>query len=107
MKYKVFIVSDAEDDLFEIYKYVAANDSPIKTEKLIGKLEERCLKLFEFPHRGHVPPELERIGVFDSLEILYNPYRIIYRILESKVFVYAVLDGRRDLQDLLQQRLLR
>ena len=61
----------------------------------------------EFPIRGHLPPELERIGVLDYKEIHYKPYRIIYQIIESTVYVHCVLDGRRDLQQLLEERLLR
>ena len=36
-----------------------------------------------------------------------KPYRIIYRIEEDTVTVLAVLDGRRDLEDLLLERLIR
>jgi toxin ParE1/3/4 len=40
-------------------------------------------------------------------EIHFKPYRIIYQIVESDVYIHAVLDGRRDLQELLEIRLLR
>jgi hypothetical protein len=36
-----------------------------------------------------------------------KPYRIIYSLAKSQVFVYSILDGTRDLQDLLEERLLR
>lgn len=107
MKYQVFIVSDAEEDIFDIFKYVSLNDSIQKAENLFQKLKETCLRLSEFPHSGHVPPELERIGVFDFLELHYKPYRIIYQITGSHVYIHCILDGRRDLQELLQHRLLR
>ncbi len=107
MKYQVFMVSDAEEDILEIYKYASRNDSIQRAENLYQKLEETCLSLTEFPNRGHIPPELERIGVFNFLEIHYKPYRIIYQIIESNVYIHCILDGRRDLQELLQQRLLR
>lgn len=107
MKYQVFILSDAEDDLYEIYRYVATYDSIEKAEKLFNKLEETCYTLTKLPTRGHLPPELERIGIFDYKEIHCKPYRIIYQIIESSVYIHCVLDGRRDLQELLQARLLR
>ena len=59
------------------------------------------------PGRGHVPPELERIGVRGYLEIHFKPYRIFYQIAGRKVFVHCVLDGRRALQEVLERRLLR
>lgn len=107
MKFKVNIVSSAEEDLFEIYQYVFFNDSEEKTEKLYSKLCEKCLSLQEYPNRGRVPPELKFLEINDFLEINYKPYRIIYQIVEKVVFIHCVLDGRRDMQKLLQERLIR
>ena len=61
--YNVYFVSDAEDDLVEIYNYVSADDSAAKADTLLSNIEECCLSLLSFPNRGHIPPELERIGV--------------------------------------------
>ena len=107
MKYRIHIITDAEDDLFEIYNYVAANDSTAKAENLLNKLEDTCKKLTTYPERGHIPPELERIGVGNYREIHYKPYRIIYQVIENDVYVHCILDGRRDLKDLLEERLIR
>ncbi len=107
MKYSVNIVSDAEEDFFSIYRYVAQYDSHGKAEKLLSNLEESCISLSKFPNRGHVPPELEGIGIKEYKEIHFKPYRIIYQIIKTDVYVHCILDGRRDLMDLLQERLLR
>ena len=107
MKYQVHIISDAEDDLYDIFQYVATNDSLSRAEKLLDKLEETCLSLSELPKRGHIPPELKRISVFDYLEIHYKPYRILYQISSNHVYIHCVLDGRRDIEELLRYRLLR
>ena len=107
MKYKVYIITEAEDDLLEIFQYVANHDSPAKADKLLLKLEDACLSMADLPNRGHVPPELERVAVLDYFEIHYKPYRIIYQISSNKVYIHCVLDGRRDLQELLRIRLLR
>ena len=107
VKFKVNIVSSAEEDLFEIYQYVFFNDSEEKAEKLYSKLYEKCLSLQEYSNRGHVPSELSLLGIDDFLELTYKPYRIIYQIIEKVVFIHCVLDGRRDMQKLLQERLMR
>ena len=49
---------------------------------------------------------MQRWGVFDFREVFLKPYRIIYEIGEKTVFIHAVFDGRRNCEDLLQQRLL-
>ncbi len=107
MKYRVHIISDAEEDIFEIYEYVARNDSPSRAGKLLDKIEECCYSLSGHPRRGHIPPELKRIDVYEFLEIHYKPYRIIYQIISNNVYIHCILDGRRDLDDLLREQLLR
>ena len=62
--------------------------------------------LNQFSDRGHFPPELGLVSVFDYREIHCNQYRIIYKPSDEDVIVFAVLDGRRSLQDLLLERLI-
>jgi toxin ParE1/3/4 len=107
LRYQVLLVQDAEDDIFDIYRYIAQHDSPKSAEYVLERIQKACLSLGELPQRGHVPPELERIAVSGFLEIHFKPYRIFYEVEGRKVFVHCVLDGRRDLQDLLERRLLR
>ncbi len=107
MKYSVYVVEEAEQDLQEIYRYVFRNDSPEKADRLLDNIEKTVMKLEALPLRGHIPPELERISVTEYREVFFKPYRIIYQVTGRAVYVYCVLDGRRDLQDLLQERLLR
>lgn len=91
----------------EILRYVADNDSPVNAGKLLDGIEHAVSALVEMPERGHYPPELVRLGIHDFREVHCKPYRIIYAIAGKTVTVHAVLDGRRDMQTLLQQRLLR
>lgn len=107
VKYQVNILSMAEDDLLEIFKYVFINDSEDNADKLYEKLFAICKRFEKYSTRGHVPPELKDLGVEDFLEVHYKPYRIIYRVIEKRVFIYCILDGRRDLSKLLEERLLR
>lgn len=61
--------------------------------------------LNDFPKRGRFPKELLNLGIRQYRQIIVKPYRIIYEILAEQVIVHAVLDGRRDIQTLLTQRL--
>ncbi|GJQ64799.1 MAG: plasmid stabilization protein [Melioribacteraceae bacterium] len=107
MKYKVNLIIDAEEDLFEIYKYVYLNDSEDKAETLYSKLKVMCNSLENYAERGHVVDELSELGISDFYEIHFKPYRIIYQIIKDAVYVHCILDGRRDMQRLLQERLIR
>jgi toxin ParE1/3/4 len=93
-------------DLEELMSYIAA-DSPLNAERILDKLEKRAQTLGSTPVRGRVVPELAHFGIRNWRELIVKPYRIIYRIDEDTVNVLAVLDGRRDLQDLLLERLIR
>jgi toxin ParE1/3/4 len=105
--FSVFLLSGAKLDLLQLHTYVTLNDSREKADRLIDDLQRMCSRLTTMPERGRIPPELERIGIREFREIIFKPYRIIYSVLKSQVFVYCILDGRRDLQDLLEERLLR
>ena len=56
-KYSVFIDHDAEDDLFDIYTYVAPNDSLERADKLFYALRHTYYKLKTLPLRGNIPSE--------------------------------------------------
>jgi len=107
MSYTIHVTVDAERDLLELYRYVAVNDSPPKARRLLNSIEKAIGGLAILPNRGHYPPELERIGILDFRELFFKPYRIIYEVAGAEVLVHCVLDGRRDLVDLLRMRLLR
>ena len=93
-------------DLEEIVSYVA-EDSPANAQRLLDRIRKKADSLHTLPERGRGVPELEHFGISAFRQIVITPYRLIYRIEEKRVFVLAVLHGRRDLQDLLMERLLR
>ena len=96
----------ASGDLAEIIMFIARH-SPSDAVKVYRRIRKRADTLRRFPGRGYVVPELASLDVVYFRELLVLPYRIVYRIDKSKVFVLAVLDGRRDLRQLLSERLLR
>jgi toxin ParE1/3/4 len=106
-RFEVLVDVDAEDDLFDIYRYVAFSDSIPQADKLLAHLKRACLSLERLPNRGHIPPELQDIGVSQFREIRFKPYRVFYSIEERRVIIHCVLDGRRDIPTLLEERLLR
>ncbi len=73
--YNVHFVIDAEQDLFDIYRYFTMTVSRKHAEGLLKELEEVCLGLENLPRRGHVPPELQFLGVREYQEIHCRTYR--------------------------------
>jgi len=106
MSLRVMLTGGAARDLEEIYDYVARRDAPGKADRLLEHLEEVFSSLSESPERGAFPKELLALGIREYREVFFKPYRIIYRVLDKAVYVLLIVDGRRDMQTLLQRRLL-
>ncbi|RLC05903.1 MAG: type II toxin-antitoxin system RelE/ParE family toxin [Deltaproteobacteria bacterium] len=106
MPFRVLFTNDAVRDLEELYDYIALHDAPRKADYVLDQIEKSFSKLSEFPERGAYPKELLMLGIREYREIFFKPYRIIYRIMKKNVYVLLIVDGRRDMQSLLQRRLL-
>ncbi len=105
-RYAVEWAITARDDLEAIADYIAA-DSVINALKVVERIEARAETLTSLPLRGRVVPELRWQGVMTFQELIEKPWRLIYRIAAHRVVVVSVLDGRRNLEDLLLDRFVR
>jgi toxin ParE1/3/4 len=104
-EFKVFWTDAAENDLWGIIGYIAL-DNKITARKVLGKIRKKVSLLFSTPKRGRVVPELLEHGLTEYRELIFSPWRIIYKIEKQKVIVLSVLDSRRNLEDILYQRLI-
>ena len=106
MPFAVLLTNDAARDLDALYDYIALHDAPQKADNVLEQIEKAFSSLSKFPERGAYPKELAALGIREYREIFFKPYRIIYRIMDKDVYVLLIVDGRRDMQTLLQRRLL-
>ncbi len=106
MAFTVLLTEDAAGDLSDIYTYTAEHDSPKKAKYVLDRIEKKFISLSELPERGVYVKELQALGIHDFREVFFKPYRIMYRIDTENVYVYLIADGRRDMQTLLQHRIL-
>jgi hypothetical protein len=58
-----------------------------------------------FPERYRIVPELEKYGYLVYREIIVEYWRIIYKIENNYVYIMLVIDGRRNLEDLLLKKI--
>jgi len=103
--YEVAWSETAEADLTAIIEYIA-DDSPSRAFQAFKEVRKRASTLTDFPERGRIVPELEQQGITQYHELIIPPWRVIYRVLEKRVYVLAVLDSRRSVEDILLQRLI-
>lgn len=104
--FNVRLTRGAEIDLEALHDFV--NDSrPVEqADAPLDQLLAAIETLETFPLRGSVPREVDEMGIREFRQILVEPYRLIYRVDGKTVFVMVIADGRRDMQALLERRLL-
>jgi plasmid stabilization system protein ParE len=105
-KHNVLWTLAAKQDLESIVDFVA-RDNPNAARSILQILRKRAATLKNFPERGRIVPELADLGVRLYRELLVTSWRIVYRISNTTVYVMMVIDGRRNAEDLLLERLVR
>lgn len=95
----------AAADLNSIIDYLALENIDA-AERVLDKISQTASSLTPFPHRGRIVPELKAHGIVIYREMICAPWRIIYRTVGKTVLIMAVIDGRRNLEDLLLERFL-
>ena len=95
----------AGKDLLNIIDYISY-DSTDAAIRIFKKIKAKCETLTHSPERGRIIPELKEYGIFSYHELIVKPWRIIHRISENKVYILAVIDSRRNIEDILIERFL-
>lgn len=95
----------ARNDLRQVVIYLQSRN-PSAAASLLVEIKAKSFQLDCLAERGRIVPELQAQGVFWYRELLVSHWRIIYKINENDVRVLAVLDARRNLEDLLLERML-
>lgn len=105
-KFEILLTEGAEQDLESLHDYIVEFDSAASANRLLNQLMTSVEGLARFPERGSYPKELLALGIKEFRQTFFKPYRVIYRVAGQQVIVYLIVDGRRDMQSVLQRRLL-
>ncbi|TFG63810.1 MAG: type II toxin-antitoxin system RelE/ParE family toxin [Nitrospirales bacterium] len=103
--YKIIWAESAEKDLCRILEYVA-RDNPTHAVKIFNTIKRKTSNLYHAPTQGRIIPELKEEGILQYRELVIPPWRVMYRIAGQSVLVLAVLDSRRNIEDILLGKLL-
>ncbi len=80
MAFKIVWTEQARDDLGGIVRFIAL-DNPTVAERFGFQLISKVDNLANFPRLGRMVPEC---GQETIREIIFRPYRIVYRVIESE-----------------------
>jgi toxin ParE1/3/4 len=101
----VFWTRTVQGDLRRIIEYIAV-DSELQAKRVYLSIEQKADNLRQIAQQGRIVPELQYYGIVTYRELISTPWRIIYRLEANKVWILAVIDGRRNVEDLLLERFI-
>ena len=105
-RFQVIWTPVAQRDLGAVVEFIA-KDSPAAALKVFRAIRKKAASLYRYPQRGRLIPELIHIPGLPFREVVISPWRLVYRIKERRIEVLAFLDSRRDLEEVLFERLSR
>ena len=105
-KFTIYWAETAEKDLETIIEHIILDNEDIAYD-IFNRIKSSVLALENFPAHGRVVPELEYYFINTYREIIVKVWRVIYRIEGRNVYILAVLDSRRNTEDILLNRFLK
>ena len=90
------ITADAEDDLLDIWRYIA-RDSDTMADRFLDRLNEKFAALARNPKVGRARPDLRP----DLRSFPYGAYLILYRAVGDGAEIVRVVHAARNLDDLV------
>jgi addiction module RelE/StbE family toxin len=104
-KYFIKWTAPAREDLNEIIDYITETNMSYAI-KVLDNIEASVKKLNASPKRFRIVPEFERYGFILYRELIVDYWRIIYKIEDEFVYIMLVIDGRRNLEDLIVKKIM-
>lgn len=104
-KYQVRWTLGAKRDVASIGEYLSGASAE-RLAQLREAIADAATQLARYPMRGRVVPELRDFGIDFWRELVFGNYRIFYRVEARRVVIGLVLDGRRDVEHVLIDRLM-
>ncbi len=102
-KYQIETTEPAENDLFEVKRYISEELlEPRVAERIINKIAEAIFELEEMPLRNALVID-ERLALVGIRKLIIDNYIIFYIVDEGRriVTIIRILFGRRDWVNLL------
>jgi len=97
---------DAKSYLVEIVTFIKENSGTKIAREIYERIQEKAGKAAQFPEGHRVVPELQEIGVVEIREIIDSPWRIFFRSNDNEIRILSVIDGRRNIEEILYKKMM-
>jgi toxin ParE1/3/4 len=105
-RFEVLLTAGAERDLQDIHEAVLERSGEHRANSLLEDLVNQTDALAAHPERGAHPKELLALGIKEYRQVTVHTYRAIFRVMDARVIIVLIADGRRDMRSILAKRLL-
>ena len=106
MKHEIIWSKDAGDELIEIISYIKYNTGKITAEKIYNKIINEVNRVSENATGRRIAPLLRDFGINYIHQININPWIIYYKVEKSKMEILSIIDGRRNLEEILYKKIM-
>ena len=91
-KRTITFAASAVKDLEAIHTWYADQQAPAVGERFLREVISQVERLVDFPESGRIVPEF---GIVNLREVIYSPFRIVYRLDKSRVRIVRVWRSER------------
>jgi len=92
---QIIWTQEALEKLIEIEDYIAKSN-PERAAKFVDQLIEQAESILNNPRVGRAVPEIANP---DIRELIFNKYRIVYRLNEKRMEILTIFEGHRLLRN--------
>lgn len=102
MSYRILRTDKANDQLYDLIQYIAADSSIDTALNYLDKLESAVMNLAEFLYSG-VTPRYSTLRKQGYRVLIVERHLIFYKVYEEKktVILHAVVDARQEYRNLV------
>lgn len=109
MSFTVFLLDDAEQDLWNIHTYIHHQFSEALADRIYQDIRDGILLLEKNPQLGTVIAELAALGMSSFRQmVVMKKNRVVYELdtKQQHVYVYLICTERQDYETVLRRRIL-
>ncbi len=106
MKKKIIWSQDASDDLADIFVFIKEKYGKKYSDEIYTRIFSQVEGIDSFPESGRVIPELMAMGIRDIRELIESPWRIFYRVTTHEIQIISVIDGRRNVEEIVYKKII-
>ena len=106
MKKEIIWSQDASDDLIDIIQYIKERSGKEIANSIYERIITKIENIASFSEAGRKVPELGFLGNNEYHEIIESPWRIFYRLMEKEVCIISIIDGRRNIEEILYKKII-